>query len=94
MGGGEVRLLGPEGQIWVFFLMSLPLELTVTSHNLIGGLADLGSTHIKNCLNLGIARKGRGVPGLPKFLGALFKDLGISQRGGIVGLPKLENSDF
>ena len=38
---------------------------------------------------------GAGVPGLPKLLGALFKDLGISQRGGgVVGLPKLENLDF
>ena len=24
-GRGGVRLLGPEGQIWVFFFMSLPL---------------------------------------------------------------------
>ena len=44
-------------------------------------------THKKNCLNLGIARKGGGGgPGLPKLLGALFFhqliDLGIYQNGG------------
>ena len=29
-------------------------------------------THLKKCLNLGIAQKGGGVLGLPKLLGALF----------------------
>ena len=32
----------------------------------------LVSTHIKNCLNFGIAQKGGGVQGLPKLFWALF----------------------
>ena len=51
--------VSPVVQIWVLFLRSLPL----------------GSTHIKKCLNLGIAQKG-GIPGLPKLLGALFIERG------------------
>ena len=59
MGGGEVRLLGPEGQIWVFFLNEPSLRISIFLET-----TNLGSTHIKNCLNLGIAQI-RGTPPPP-----------------------------